>query len=332
MRVGSCFSGIGGLDLGLEAAGGFGTAWFIENDPHCQKVLRRHWPDVPVFGDIHEVEADDLPPVDMIAGGYPCQPFSVAGKRRGESDDRHLWPQMRRLVRLLRPQLVLIENVPGHLVLGFGSVLCDLAEDGYDAEWGVVSAQEMGAPHLRKRLFVVAYSDSELLHRTGGRRQGGRTEPPVSRPLAYSESDRRDEGRAEPTRAKGRPNATECRAADELAHSDGAGLEGHGGKHQLRGDGRKEQVGGGCSSQSRTDADKRQVEPPLGRDLDGLPGRLGEARWPAPPGHEQHGWEPPRTCEGEPGRVAELKGLGNAVVPQVAEYIGRLILEATNRA
>ena len=260
--MGSVFSGIGGIDLGLERTGGFETHWFIEKDAHCQKVLTRHWPDVPIFGDIHEVEADDLPPVDMIAGGYPCQPFSVAGSRGGTDDPRHVWPEMRRLVRLLRPRYVLIENVPGHLSMGFGDVLSDLAALGFNAEWGVVSAADVGATHLRKRLFGVADSSSQRL----SIRQGQPGDNAVQRTTA--------------------------------------------------------QRGGGDGNQGGWDA-----QPRLGLHPHGVAGRVGEARWPAPPGDEQHDWEPPRTCEGSPGRPAELKALGNAVVPQVAEWIGHLILD-----
>ena len=271
LRVGSCFSGIGGLDLGLERTGGFKTAWFIENDPHCQRVLRRHWPDVPVFGDIHKVGVEMLSDVDIMAGGYPCQPFSKVGGRKGEDDNRYLWPQMRRLVRLLRPRCVLIENVPGHVVLGLDAVLCDLAEDGYDAEWGLVSAAgSCGAPHPRKRLFVVAVPRGERLE---GLVRG---------------------------RATARATGRSCRA----------------------------EVG----DPTAAFRPPTKAQPQVGRGANGLSGRVGVTQWPAPPGQKQHGWEPHRTCRNRPRRATELKALGNAVVPQVAEYIGRRILEATDDA
>ena len=304
MRVGSLFSGIGGIDLGLERAG-FETAWFVENDPHCQKVLRRHWPDTPVYGDIHELTGDELEPVDMIAGGYPCQPFSVAGKRQGEDDERHLWPEMRRLIRLLRPRYVFAENVPGHLVLGLNNVLCDLAEDGFDAEWGVVSAQEMGAPHLRKRLFIVA----------------------------HRQSNGRDEGRAESAGQQGRSDAAE-RGGEEVAYRDSEGLEERQGvgsnprqelQTPVRGD---DEVDDALQAGRDPDIDASTgaAQPPMGRNPHGVPRGLDPHRWPAPPGEPQHPWEPPRTVADKvPNRVAQLKGLGNAVVPQVAEFVGNLL-------
>ncbi len=158
---GSLFTGIGGIDLGLERAG-WECRFQVEFEPFCNQILEKHWPGVKRYGDIRTIRGDELEPVDMLAGGYPCQPFSQAGKRGGESDPRHLWPEFARLIRVLRPRFVLLENVPGHLSLGFGAVLGDLARLGYDAEWLCLRASDFGAAHLRKRVFVVAY-------RTGSR-------------------------------------------------------------------------------------------------------------------------------------------------------------------
>lgn len=162
------FSGIGGLDLALEALG-FTVAWQSEYDPHCSKVLARHWPDVPNLGDVTTIDWTKVPHVDCIAGGYPCQPFSHAGRRAGEDDERHLWPYVAAAVRCLRPRLVVLENVAGHLSLGFGSVLGDLATMGYDARWGCVRASDAGAPHQRRRVFIVADAHDQ---RSQGRHVG----------------------------------------------------------------------------------------------------------------------------------------------------------------
>lgn len=153
---GSLFSGIGGIDLGLERAG-WECRWQVENDPYCQAVLRKHWPDVPKYGDVREVT--ELEPVELIAGGFPCQPWSHAGLRRGADDERWLWPEFARIVRLLRPRVVLVENVTGLLDGGLGFVLADLAGSGFDAEWSGLSACAVGAPHTRQRVFVVAYAN-----------------------------------------------------------------------------------------------------------------------------------------------------------------------------
>jgi DNA (cytosine-5)-methyltransferase 1 len=165
-RVGSLFSGIGGFDLGLERTGGFEIVWQVENDPFCRKVLAKHWPNVPCYEDVHDVGAHNLEEVDVCVGGFPCQPVSVAGKRLAQDDERWLWPQFARILGELRPQYAVLENVPGLLIRGMGDVLGDLAVLGYDAEWGIISAASVGAPHLRKRIFVVAHTASQ--QRDGG--------------------------------------------------------------------------------------------------------------------------------------------------------------------
>ncbi len=157
MRVGSLFSGIGGIDLGLEWAG-MEIAWQVEIDPFCRAVLAKHWPHVPKYEDIRQIRGDELERVDLITGGFPCQPVSVAGKRKGQKDERWLWPEFARIIRVLRPKYVLVENVPGLLIRGMGEVLGDLAESGYDAEWQVLPATAFDRPQLRQRLYIVAYA------------------------------------------------------------------------------------------------------------------------------------------------------------------------------
>ena len=165
LTVGSLFSGIGGFELGLERTGGFKTAWQCEKDEFCLKVLAKHWPDVKRFTDIKEMGIEEnIPYVDVICGGFPCQPVSCAGKRKGAQDERWLWPEFYRIVCQVRPKWVLIENVPGLLSADsgrlFAGILRDLSSSGYDAEWNIVSAAFVGAPHLRKRVFIVAHPPS----------------------------------------------------------------------------------------------------------------------------------------------------------------------------
>ena len=157
MRYGSLCSGIGGLDLAVESVWRDASpAWFCEFDQHAARVLARHWPGVPILPDLKTQDWSQVEPVELVTAGYPCQPFSHAGKRQGTADPRHLWPYVIDAVRVLRPRLVVLENVAGHLGLGFDSVLGDLAEAGFDAEWSVVPASAAGACHRRERLFVVA--------------------------------------------------------------------------------------------------------------------------------------------------------------------------------
>jgi len=160
LTVGSLFSGIGGLDLGLERAG-MEVIWNSEIDPFASRVLARHWPTVPNLGDITTIDWSSVERPDLICGGYPCQPFSLAGNRGGSDDPRHLWPRMLNSVRSLGPRYVLLENVAAHLGLGFDRVLADLAESGFDAEWSIVSACSVGASHTRERLFCLAYPQGE---------------------------------------------------------------------------------------------------------------------------------------------------------------------------
>jgi DNA (cytosine-5)-methyltransferase 1 len=153
MRVGSLFTGYGGLDM---AVGG-DVVWYSEIEPAACKILAEHYPGVPNLGDITVVDWSTVEPVDVITGGYPCQPFSTAGMRRGKNDERHLWPYVRDAISTLRPAFAVLENVRGHLSMGLADVIGDLAGVGYDARWGLVRASDAGAPHGRARVFIVAY-------------------------------------------------------------------------------------------------------------------------------------------------------------------------------
>jgi len=154
---GSLFSGIGGMDLGLERAG-MKCAWQVEIDDYATRVLAKHWPAVPRFRDVRECGKHNLSAVDLIVGGFPCQDISNAGKRAGIEGERSgLWSEYYRIICELRPRYVLVENVAALLGRGMGRVLGDLASLGYDAEWSVLSACSMGAPHSRERVFLVAY-------------------------------------------------------------------------------------------------------------------------------------------------------------------------------
>jgi DNA (cytosine-5)-methyltransferase 1 len=168
MNVLSLFSGIGGLELGLERAG-MTTVGQVELDPFCQRVLAKHWPEVPRHDDVRTAGAwwtsRPRPTVDLAAGGFPCQPFSSAGLRGGTGDERWGWPWMESTIRLVRPRYVLVENVADLLRdrHAFGLVLSGLAELGFDAEWGVLSACAVGAPHARRRVFVLAYPAGDVV-------------------------------------------------------------------------------------------------------------------------------------------------------------------------
>jgi DNA (cytosine-5)-methyltransferase 1 len=156
MKIGSLCTGYGGLDIAVEAYFNAETIWCAEYDKHASKVIEERFGYIN-YKDIKSIKWDEVPAVDILTAGYPCQPFSVAGNRKGEDDARHIWPFIKDAIRTIRPRWVIMENVKGHLSLGFDQVLSDLASIGYDARWEIVRAAEVGAPHHRRRLFIVAY-------------------------------------------------------------------------------------------------------------------------------------------------------------------------------
>lgn len=248
MRVLSIFAGIGGFDLGLERAG-MTTVAFCEIDPFCRRVLKKHWPHVPQFNDIRELKGEQVGPVDLICGGYPCQPFSTAGKRGGAEDDRHLWPEMRRVISELRPTWVIGENVAGHITLGLDEVLSDLDALGYASRPFVIPACAVDAPHRRDRVWIISHSNTGREHAL-----------PV--------------------------NAEVAGASKASTNSSGAVSN------------RVRAVKGWQQSRS---SDRHW--------------------WPAAPGVS-------RVAYGVSGRVDRIRSLGNSIVPQVAEVIGRAIMRA----
>ena len=156
MNVGSLFSGAGLMDYGLHRAG-FDHAWFCEIDPYARRILNLRWPGIPIYEDARTV-GPELAPVDLLAAGFPCTDLSVSGQRAGLSGaNSGLWSEVARVVRQLRPRFVFVENVPALLVRGMDTVLGDLASSGYDAEWDCIPAAAVGAPHLRARLWLLAY-------------------------------------------------------------------------------------------------------------------------------------------------------------------------------
>lgn len=187
-RILSLCTGIGGLDLGLNLAIGARTVCAVEIDKYCQQVLIARQQDgslepFPIWDDLKTFDADEWRgAVDIITAGYPCQPFSVSGQRKGADDPRHLWPAIARHIGAVRPALVFLENVPGHLSLGFPDVAADLSELGYEVAAGIFSAAEVGGSHLRERLFILAYRIGD-----GGERWGGHGE--LARAASVLEGD-----------------------------------------------------------------------------------------------------------------------------------------------
>jgi DNA-cytosine methyltransferase len=192
VRIGSLFSGAGGLDLAVEAVFGGETVWHCENDLAASKILAAHWPYVPNLGDITKVDWGNVEPVELVCAGWPCQPWSAAGRRKGTKDERALWPYVAAAVSVLRPRIVVLENVPGIVVLGeLARAVGDLAALGYDAQWTVVSAADVGSCHKRERVFVVATDTGDRCDRHA-QLNGGQIESQLATPLWYDTNRRRD--------------------------------------------------------------------------------------------------------------------------------------------
>lgn len=159
MKIGSLCTGYGGLDLAVEAHFNAETIWCAEFDKYASQVIEKRF-NIPNHGDIKSINWNELEPVDILTAGYPCQPFSHAGERKGTDDPRHIFPYIVKAISTIRPEWVILENVRGHLTLGFKEVLAELTYLGYDVKWGIVRASDAGAPHKRERLFIVANSNS----------------------------------------------------------------------------------------------------------------------------------------------------------------------------
>jgi DNA (cytosine-5)-methyltransferase 1 len=161
MRHLDLFSGIGGFALACRMVGGIQTVGFCEREPYAQRVLKKHWPDVPICNDIHDMKGNEYGPIDLVTGGFPCQPYSLAGERRGNEDDRALWPQMLRIIREATPTWILGENVAGIIPLALDGVLSDLEIEGYACEAFCLPACAVDAKHRRDRIWIVGHSSMQ---------------------------------------------------------------------------------------------------------------------------------------------------------------------------
>lgn len=356
ITLGSLFSGIGGLELGLENAlrdGGFdvSTIWQCESNPWCRSVLARHWPDAVRFDDVRVVTGD-APAVDILCGGFPCQDVSFAGEGAGLAGERSgLWFEFARIARELRPRIVVVENVAALASRGLDAVLGTLSEAGYDAVWFDLRASDVGAPHRRERIFIVAWrrdvGDSTELRRKRlhakrrGARKGegqGRMLEPLGAGSPVADSNR---GRCEGERSCGVLDGERSSLGHDADGRDGAraGV----GQADPDGDGLESASTDGVVGWQRSpeprfaDGDERGescgAQPRVGRDADGLPCGVDITahRWPVGPGETQPEEEPPRVTKDRTQRRQRLKALGNAVVPQVAYVVGCVVADLLRR-
>jgi DNA (cytosine-5)-methyltransferase 1 len=316
LNVLDLFSGVGAFGLGLERAG-MRVVAFCERDLFCRRVLAKHWPAVPIYDDVRTLTAARLAAdgiaVDVVCGGWPCQDISVAGNGAGLAGERSgLWSEFARILGEVRPRHAIMENVAALLGRGLGDVLGDLAALGYDCEWHCIPASDVGAPHRRDRVWIIAHAERGAVRDEQQRMPGGR-------PRGV-----RDQGQAEPG---------DDGAARSMAHADGGGrgrlgLAQYGGQQGASGD-----EPDGCGATGRRNG---QMADAGGARLS-LPERepvLTAWRWAQGRAVAERGWwrvEPDvgRVVDGPAARVdrrPRLAALGNSLVPDIPEIIGRALL------
>jgi DNA (cytosine-5)-methyltransferase 1 len=387
LKILDLFSGLGGFSLGLERTGNFETIAFCDNDKYSNLVLQKHWKGVKIYNDVKEItkeklESDGVELPDIITGGFPCQPFSVAGKQKGTSDDRHLWPEMFRIIQELKPRWVVGENVKGLVNLQdgmvFETVCTDLEGEGYEVRAFNIPAAGVGAPHRRERIWIVAHakrynktdeigrsdeeerriqekhrqddsstrltsrtssirqsnngyenashSESERLQRSRGQESGGNVngfqqDKERIKSEIRGESERRSRAFGYENMENSRrtlQQRTELREKNE----DEVG-EGYANQHQRSSSTSESDV---ANTESSDRHDNEAVTRDGGsstQEIFGDGGSVsGESSW----------WhvEPDvgRVAHGIPGRIYRLKGLGNSIIPKIAEEIGRAIIKA----
>ncbi len=299
------FSGIGGFKLACDWVWGkeSNCVGFVEIDKFCQKVLKKHWPDVPIYDDVKTFKYDGK--ADLITGGFPCQDISIAGKGVGIEGNRSgLWSEFKRIISEVRPQFALIENVPALTFRGLDRVLCDLAEIGYDAEWQCISAAEVGAWHKRERIWILSYPKHN-------------TNRANFRPSAEKE---RLQSIDRTTGCTGMPCGTSDKIPDSERNTEGTTFgpkinEGRSNHKPYNGYGMGDEFGNSSEIISNTTNKRLERQVSENKFSRGQQGLLAECDWWAV--------EPElgRVAHGIPNRVDRLKSIGKAIVPQVAFII-----------
>jgi DNA (cytosine-5)-methyltransferase 1 len=295
------FSGIGGFALAAKW-NGYRTVGFCDNEPYSQVVLKKHWPEVPCHKDIREVRGDLYAGVTLLTGGFPCQPFSVAGKQRGKDDNRYLWPEMCRVIREARPAWIIGENVAGIVNLALDTVCADLEAEGYEVEPVIIPACAVDAPHRRDRVWIIANINGLRSQKQGAEQQAG---------------------------GAGQLLETQQSKPSAVADSKSVGLQGS--RSIWEAEGQAGLCGGERGNKELGDVANTISQRRCGGNPEGEYAEdVGKS-----PGHSWHNpggvatWLPEpdvgRVAHGVPNRVAKLRGLGNAIVPQVAAEIIRNI-------
>jgi DNA (cytosine-5)-methyltransferase 1 len=332
-------SGIGGFSLGLEATGGFETIAFCEFDPFCQKVLNKHWPEVPIYNDLKEISKDEetirnIPEHDLICGGIPCQPFSLAGKQKGKEDDRHLWPFMFKIIEQKKPTWVIVENVGGFINVALDDVCLDLEAEGYATQSFIIPACGVEAPHRRDRIWIIGKRDvvdsdsTRTGHRHGEvQKENGEVQQRNDHAESNHASEKQDvvdskcnehnreiggrfeeEGGNEEQERKENSTARKSSGTSEVWLSDNR----YEGSEDVA-DSNSERLQGAKQHGTSTKEYKTSNSITESFKVDG-------SQWTVEP-------RVGRVANGVPNRVDRLKSLGNAIVPQIIYHIGLAILK-----
>jgi len=314
------FSGLGGFSLGLERTGYFKTVAFCDNDKYSKLIINKHWKGKKVYEDVREItkqrlKADGIELPDIITGGFPCQPFSVAGKQKGTSDDRHLWPEMFRIIKELTPRWIIGENVKGLVNLQdgmvFETVCTDLEGEGYEVRAFNIPAAGVGAPHRRERIWIVGHSKHNGSSTTEIKRRDNKindgAQEGTNKTSEFKRANRSSNNEIMEDSRRALRQGTELRETNEDEVR-----EGYADQHQRPGSTSESNVANASAGRRAPQEGEIQTR--------------GN-------GTEHQGWwstEPNvgRVAHGVSGRVYRLKGLGNSIVPQIAEEIGKAIIEA----
>ena len=354
MKLLDLFSGIGGFSLGMEATERIKTVAFCEIDSFCTKVLNKNWPTVPVYNDIKELtyeklKTDGIKSIDILTGGYPCQPFSIAGLKKGEKDPRHLWPEMFRLIKECRPTWVIGENVSGHIKLGLDTVQQDLESEGYTLRTFSISAASIGANHQRERIWTVAYSQRNCDFNKEQRVNG--EEKKISREHREDNSTTGQSSRTSTARTQSDSHVVNSDSIRSLQHTETTKETSRRGTETSSMSTSDVANTNEWKNNTRNESKPREEEqfkfsPNSSSERGVVANTNGE-------GSQRYGseyelrksqeerktswsrwWdiEPNvgRVAHGIPKRVDRLKGLGNSLIPQIPYYLGTVILEVMN--
>ena len=330
MKTLDLFSGIGGFSIGLERAG-FKTVAFCEIDKYCKLILKKHWKDIKIYPDVREItkqqlEEDGCELPEVITGGFPCQPFSVAGRQKGSGDNRYLWPEMFRVIKEFKPRWIIAENVRGIINIQHGMVFervhTDLESQGYETQTFIIPAAGVGAPHRRDRVWIVANSRRTIRGQQSSRNKesiGSGTSQETewsAHSDSVARSGKREKIMADSSSIQSRKPPESKGREDSSRRS----IDSRGNKNK------RKEIMADSSSQQSLSTDNREKQREAGDKKQGeLGGSYSRPLW-----SQNWNFEPNvgRVADGVPGRIHRLKGLGNSIVPQIAEEIGKAIMKA----